>query len=133
MGSKCSLYICDMIAFEVMEDSLTKFGNRNKMVFKWRYRNDIFVLTYNGTLCNYNSIQIQNCIVIKQYNLWQLYKLSYPLLKFIYEKFSDWNDILDTRFIEGFSCQYDSVQSFINICTDRLNVVFGGVFLQSKQ
>ena len=66
-----------MIAFEVMEDSLTKFGNRNKMVFKWRYRNDIFVLTYNGTLWNYNSIQIQNCIVIKQYSLWQLYKLSY--------------------------------------------------------
>ena len=48
MGSKCSPEICDVRAFEVIQEILNTFDNKNKITFFGRYRDD-GLLTYSGT------------------------------------------------------------------------------------
>lgn len=87
MGSKCSGEICDIRAFEVLNEILRKFTHRHKIAFIGRYRDDFF-LVYQG---KENEI----------HDFFNLANTHHQLLKFTYEISDTEMTFLDTTVYKG--------------------------------
>ncbi|CAG2203449.1 unnamed protein product [Mytilus edulis] len=48
MGSKCSPEICDIRAFEVINEIIEKYKYKNKILFYGRYRDDAFIIAHSS-------------------------------------------------------------------------------------
>ena len=87
MGSKCSPSVCDVRAFQLIQEIVDKFETKNKMIFVGTFRDD-GAITYSGTETELHEFfRIANSI--------------HPLLKFTYNISSTEVVFLDTIMYKG--------------------------------
>ncbi len=87
MGSKCSPSVCDVRAYQVINNVLDHFDTKDRIIFLGRFRDD-GILTYSGSEEElHNFFQIANAI--------------HPLLKFTYDISKTDVIFLDTTLYKG--------------------------------
>ena len=87
IGAVPSPEICDILMFEILNNILSRFQNRNKIYYHGRYRDDGFII-FDGT-----KTEIEDFFnIANNYN---------PLLKFTYDISKEFITFLDTNVFKG--------------------------------
>lgn len=95
MGSKCSPEICDIRAFEIINEIFNKFNQTEYIAFYGRYRDDGFLI-YDGSL---NDIK----------ELFHIANNHHPFLKFTYNVSETEMVFLDTTVYKGTRFDTDGI------------------------
>ncbi|CAG2250305.1 unnamed protein product [Mytilus edulis] len=75
MGSKCSPEICDIRAFEVLNEVIEKFKYKNKILFYGRYRDDAFIIAHSSreeSKCANGKVDLQKIIPDHSLLTWEI-------------------------------------------------------------